>query len=153
MEVRHDDAAEGSLLSLRAVTVRYGGNEPALHATTLDFPRGEFAVLLGPSGAGKSSLLRAVNRLVPASGKIVHAEIGELTTTASIRAARRQCGMVFQQHQLVRRLSALANVLHGRLGRHPVWRTWWPLPQAERELALRCLERVGLFAKALVRVD
>jgi phosphonate transport system ATP-binding protein len=61
--------------------------------------------------------------------------------------------MVFQQHQLVRRLSALANVLHGRLGRHPAWRTWWPLPRAEQLLALRCLERVGLGDKALHRVD
>jgi phosphonate transport system ATP-binding protein len=50
-------------------------------------------------------------------------------------------------------MSALANVLHGRLGRYSAWRTWWPLPRADRELALRCLDRVGLFAKALARVD
>ena len=154
MQARHDDGlVEGSLLSLRDVSVSYGGNVHALHPTTLDFREGEFVVLLGPSGAGKSSLLRSLNGLVPASGRVVHAGIGELTTNAAIRAARRRCGMVFQQHQLVRRLSALANVLHGRLGRHPFWRTWWPLPRADRELALRCLDRVGLFAKALSRVD
>ena len=145
--------AGGALLSLRAVSVRYAGDVPALQPTMLDFRAGEFAVLLGPSGAGKSSLLRAVNGLTAASGKIVHAGIGEMATSAAIRAARRRTGMVFQQHHLVRRQSALANVLQGRLGRYPAWRTFWPLPRRDRELALRCLERVGLFDKALVRVD
>src|SRR5436305_3393279 len=146
MQARHEHGlVEGSLLSLHDVSVRYGDNAPALHPTTLDFQEGALTVLLGPSGAGKSSLLRSLNGLVPASGRVVHAGIGELTTNAAIRAARRRCGMVFQQHQLVRRLSALANVLHGRLSRHPAWRTWWPLPRADREHALRCLVRLGLL--------
>ena len=142
------------LLSLHEVTVRYAGGVEALKSTTLDFHKGELVVLLGPSGAGKSSLLRALNGLAPvASGQVVHAGIGALISRSAIRAARRRTGMIFQQHQLVRRMTALANVLHGRLGRHPAWRTWWPLPRADRELALRCLERVGLGAKALTRVD
>jgi len=145
--------SKGPLLSLRAVSVRYDGAVPALQPTMLDFHAGEFAVLLGPSGAGKSSLLRAVNGLAAASGEVIHAGIGELATSAAIRAARRRTGMVFQQHHLVRRQSALANVLQGRLGRYPAWRTLWPLPRRDRELALRCLERVGLFDKALARVD
>jgi phosphonate transport system ATP-binding protein len=142
------------LLSLRDVIVRYGGDVVALQPTNLDFHERELVILLGSSGAGKSSLLRAINGLsAVASGEVTHGGIGALTTKSAIRAARRRTGMVFQQHQLVRRMTALANVLHGRLGRYPAWRTWWPLPRADRELALRCLDRVGLFAKALARVD
>lgn len=142
------------MLSLRDVSVRYGRDIVALQSATVDFHNRELVVLLGPSGAGKSSLLRAINGLAAASsGRVIHSGIGELTTTAAIRAARRRTGMVFQQHHLVRRMTALANVLHGRLGRHPAWRTWWPLPRADRELALRSLDRVGLFGKAEARVD
>jgi len=145
---------DGPLLSLRSVSVRYGREAPALHPTVLDFRAGELVVLLGPSGAGKSSLLRAVNGLATAaSGQVIHAGIGALSTSAAIRAARRRTGMVFQQHHLVRRQSALVNVLQGRLGHHPAWRTLWPLPRRDRAVALRCLERVGLFDKALTRVD
>jgi phosphonate transport system ATP-binding protein len=143
-----------SLLELCEVTVCYAGGVQALQPTTLQLCAGELVVLLGPSGAGKSTLLRALNGLsAVTSGKIVRAGIGTLTSKSAIRAARRAPGMVFQQHQLVRRMTALANVLHGRLGGYSAWRTLWPLPRADRELALRCLDQVGLFGKALARVD
>jgi phosphonate transport system ATP-binding protein len=144
--------SSGPLLALRDVSVRYGA-AIALQPTTLEFPDPGFVVLLGPSGAGKSSLLRAVNGLAPASGELFHRGVGLVQGTRTLRAARRRTGMVFQQHQLVRRLSALDNVLHGRLAHHPAWRTLWPLPRAEQALALRCLERVGLGARASARVD
>jgi phosphonate transport system ATP-binding protein len=60
--------------------------------------------------------------------------------------------MVFQQHQLIDRLSVLDNVLIGRLGYHSLWRTLLPLPEADRRMALSALERVGLIDKAMVRV-
>lgn len=142
------------MLSLREVSVRHAGGVQALRPTTLALYPGQLVAVLGPSGAGKSTLLRTLNGLVAASsGNITYAGIGSLTTRAQLRAARRRTGMIFQQHQLVRRMTALANVLHGRLGRYPVWRTLWPLPRADRELALRCLDQVGLFGKALARVD
>ena len=61
--------------------------------------------------------------------------------------------MVFQHHQLIERHTALQNVLTGRLAYHSTWRSLFPLPRAELEYALRCLERVGLGEKALARVD
>jgi phosphonate transport system ATP-binding protein len=61
--------------------------------------------------------------------------------------------MIFQQHQLIGRLSVLRNVLTGRLGHHSTLRTFLPAPHADRLIALDCLDRVGLLDKALARVD
>ena len=61
--------------------------------------------------------------------------------------------MIFQQHHLVGRLSALQNVLTGRLGYHSAVRTLWPLPRRDREIALEALDRVGLLHKALERAS
>jgi phosphonate transport system ATP-binding protein len=142
------------ILETKGVRVVYRGGRVALHPTDLSFRPGELTVLLGPSGAGKSSLLRTLNGLIqPSEGAVIHRGIGPLTTPAAIRSARRATGMVFQQHQLMRRQSALSNVLQGRLCRHSTVRTFWPLPRRDRVLALECLGRVGLFEKALSRVD
>jgi phosphonate transport system ATP-binding protein len=61
--------------------------------------------------------------------------------------------MIFQQHQLIRRHTALQNVLLGRIGYHTTLRSMFPLPRAEQHIALECLERVGLLEKATERVD
>jgi phosphonate transport system ATP-binding protein len=61
--------------------------------------------------------------------------------------------MVFQQHQLIGRLSALTNVLTGRLASHGALRTLLPMSRADKHLALAALERVGLLDRALERVD
>ena len=61
--------------------------------------------------------------------------------------------MIFQQHQLLGRLTVLQNVLLGRLGHYSAWRTLFPMPADEQAWALDCLGRVGLFEKALVRCD
>lgn len=141
-------------ISVRDLSVCYPGGVRALWPTTLGFRRGEFTVLLGSSGAGKSSLLRSLNGLTAGvTGTVEHAKIGLLKSRSAIRAARRQTAMVFQQHQLMRRTTALTNVLHGRLGHHSLLRSVFPLPRSDRELALRCLDRVGLFGKALSRVN
>src|SRR5690606_4479685 len=66
-----------------------------------------------------------------------------------VRQARADIGYIFQQFNLVGRLSVLANVLIGRLGRMPRWRGSLGLFSAEeKELAMASLERVGLAAFA-----
>lgn len=61
--------------------------------------------------------------------------------------------MIFQQHQLIVRQTALQNVLVGRIGHHSWLRGLFPLPKTEVLTALECLDRVGLLKKAMERVD
>lgn len=142
------------MLRVENLSKFYPGGVKALFPANLDFHSGEFTVLLGPSGAGKSTLLRCLNLLTtPYTGKITSAQLGEIDSPRAIRAHRRQTGMIFQQHQLIPRYSALDNVLMGRAGYHSFLRSLFPLPQKDQMFALACLERVGLIHKALDRVD
>jgi phosphonate transport system ATP-binding protein len=141
------------MISLKDVSVQYP-SIIALHPTTIHFARGEFTVLLGRSGAGKSTLLRCLNLLNrPSSGTVWVDDLGALERRRAIREHRRRTAMIFQQHQLIGRNSALKNVLVGRLGYHSFFRSMFPFPGEEQKIALESLERVGLLSKALERVD
>ena len=143
------------MLNLDKVTVRYANRVTALEEASASFPRGRFIVLLGPSGAGKSTLLRCLNGLVrPTSGKVLSGEGGNiLGSSGALRRHRQRTGMIFQQHHLIGRLTALQNVLMGRLSFHNTFRSLLPLPRADRLLALEALDRVGLADRALHRAD
>jgi phosphonate transport system ATP-binding protein len=142
------------MIELRDVWVRYPSGLTALEGIDLTFRRGQFTVLIGPSGAGKSTLLRCLNMLIrPTRGMVAVDGLSEVTRHRRIRDHRRSAGMIFQQHHLIGRYTALQNVLTGRLGYHPWWRTVWPLSRAEQRLALECLERVGLLGRALDRAE
>jgi phosphonate transport system ATP-binding protein len=112
--------------------------------------------LLGPSGAGKTTLLRCVARLTdPDAGEIVAAghPMHRLHGRA-LRSARRDIGFVFQQFNLVRRRSAIDNVLGGRLAAVPLWRiVIGQYGIADRRDAYAALERVGLLDHAAQRAD
>lgn len=117
---------------------------------------GEFVALLGPSGAGKTTLFRCIAGLTPLDGGTVVVNQRELQTLhgAQLYAARREIGVIFQQFNLVRRLTALHNVLAGRLGHVSTWRTVLRrFPAAERQWAYACLDRVGLLDYAYQRAD
>jgi phosphonate transport system ATP-binding protein len=141
------------LLQLCGLGVVYGTGQRALHAANLTVNQGEFLVLLGPSGAGKSTLLRAINGLVSPTEGTVQFEGEEVHGRAALRRLRTRVGMVFQQHQLIGRLTALDNVLTGRLGLHTGWRTLSPMGREDRLIALQALENVGLLDFALRRCD
>jgi phosphonate transport system ATP-binding protein len=70
-----------------------------------------------------------------------------------VRKHRRQTAMIFQQHQLIGRRTAWDNILMGRLAYYSTLRSLLPLPRRDQALALECLARVGLFSKAMERVD
>jgi phosphonate transport system ATP-binding protein len=128
----------------------------ALDHVDLAIAPGEFVVVIGPSGAGKTTFLRAINRLVePTSGTVRVA--GRAVTgadPAELREARRRIGTIFQQFNLVRRATVLANVLAGRLGYVPVLPSLFGrFPAGDRALALECLARVGLADYAERRAD
>jgi phosphonate transport system ATP-binding protein len=141
------------MIQLRGISVQFG-DVVALHPTSLAFGQGQFTVLLGASGAGKSTLLRCLNLMrQPRTGIIDVAGLGSLQNRQTLQTHRRQTGMIFQQHQLIGRRSALQNVLMARLGYHSTLRSLFPLSQKEQIIGLQSLERVGLLHKALSRVD
>lgn len=142
-----------AIVGLTNVGVTYANGVAALDSVSLELNRGEFAVVLGSSGAGKSTLLRTINYLnPPTQGKVWADGLGDLSNPQTLRSHRQRTGMIFQQHQLIERHSALQNVLMGRLAYHSFWRSLLPLPQTDQKLALDCLERVGLINKALTPV-
>lgn len=146
---------ENKLLAVSNFSVSYGDGNFAISDVNFSLFDGEFVVLLGSSGAGKSTLLRSLNGLVGGcSGSIQSRDHGEIRSCSKrlLRTHRRDTAMVFQQHQLIDRLSVLDNVLIGRLGYHSCLRTFLPLPEADRRMALSALERVGLLDKAMDRV-
>lgn len=142
-------------LILENVAVTYANGVAALQPTSLSFEQGRFVVLIGPSGAGKSTLLRCLNGLVrPTNGDVLADGIGSIfTSSVVLRRHRRSVGMVFQQHHLIGRLTAMRNVLVGRLGAYGGLRSLLPPPRADRLLALAALERLGLADRALDRAD
>lgn len=97
---------------------RYGNGTQGLNDVSFSVYPGEFIAVIGPSGAGKSTLLRSVNKLhdVTEGRILIGGEDISKARGSRLRTLRRQIGMIFQNYNLVYRLSVLQNVLHGRLG-------------------------------------
>jgi phosphonate transport system ATP-binding protein len=122
-------------------------NRPILKGINFHINSGEFVVLLGLNGAGKSTLLRSLMGLVPIAQGEIYINDMEMTPQ-TLPKIRRYMGMLFQGGGLIRQLSALDNVLCGRLGVRTTWQTLWGFPQRDRQLALQLLEDLGLRAQA-----
>ena len=141
------------MIYLESIGVTYNNGTVALENISLEFVTGEFTVLLGSSGAGKSTLLRCLNFLtIPTKGQVIIEGLGSLNNPEVLRKHRQKTGMIFQQHQLIPRQTALKNVLIGRLAYHSTLRSLFPLPKIDQIIALDCLDRVGLLNKALTPV-
>ncbi|MFN0163087.1 MAG: phosphonate ABC transporter ATP-binding protein [Burkholderiales bacterium] len=138
-------------LAVRAIGKTYGGRR-ALDGVSFEVRENEFVALLGPSGAGKTTLIRCMAGLLePDTGSVW---VNGLDVAGLRGRARRHVALVFQQFNLVNRLSALDNVLAGRLGHVHPWRGWTRrFSRADRLLALESLDRVGLLAHASQRAD
>lgn len=132
------------------------GERRVFDGFSLSAEPGEFVALLGPSGAGKTTLLRCIARLIdPDGGDIIAAghPMHQLRGR-NLRAARRDIAFVFQQFNLVRRRSAISNVLAGRLAAVPLWRVvLGRYPADNRRAAYAALERVSLLDQAMQRAD
>lgn len=142
------------MIEIRGLVKRYGA-VTALDGVDLRVRAGEMLVVLGPSGAGKSTLLRAINRLVPFDAGAVSVDGTAVPAEgAALRAVRRRIGMIFQDHNLVPRLTVLKNVLTGRLGSLPLLASLAQVfSQRDIDIAMRCLERVELHGRAWDRAD
>jgi len=143
-------------LHIRNLRKEYRAGEPVLRDVSLDIDDHGLTAIIGPSGTGKSTLVRCINRLVePTSGQILFRgqDLARLPPR-ELRLARRRIGMVFQEYNLVERLSVIENVLCGRLGYVPVWRAWLRrFPEADVECAFQLLDAVGLGDHATKRAD
>jgi phosphonate transport system ATP-binding protein len=143
------------VLRVDGLVHRYG-SRTVLDGVSLDVHAGEVVAVIGPSGAGKTTLFRGITRLVrPLAGEIsVAGRRLSSSNGADLRATRREIALIFQQFNLVRRLSALDNVLAGHLADLPTWRVLLRRPgRAVRAHALGCLAEVGLAELAAVRAD
>lgn len=132
------------------------GRVRALDDVSFAVPEGQLCVIIGLSGSGKSTLLRHLNGLhEPTAGSVtVLGERVEQLTGAELRALRSKVGFVFQQFNIIGRLSCLENVLSGALGRLRGPRMGvLSYPKSLRQEALAQLERVGLGDRAFQRTD
>jgi phosphonate transport system ATP-binding protein len=109
----------------------------------LEMPRGKFIAIVGPSGAGKTSLLGCLAGILPPSeGEVVFQCVQGCHHSPP--AFRKRLGIVFQNFLLIGNGTLLHNVLCGRLGRYPWWRTLAGFPRSDRVEAFEILARLGL---------
>jgi phosphonate transport system ATP-binding protein len=144
------------MLTLKNLDMSYVPGKPVLTDINLEIAARGITAIIGPSGTGKSTLIRCINRLVePTGGAILFdgADLAQLSGRA-LRHARRHIGMVFQEYNLVERLTVMENLLCGRLGFVSSWRAWRRRFGAEDVAqAFDLLDTVGLAEFANRRAD
>jgi phosphonate transport system ATP-binding protein len=144
------------MLSVTNLEKTYPGGERALRGVSLEVTGNETMAVIGPSGAGKSTFIRCINRLTEPSGGTVELDDVEVTATSGsdLRAVRRDMGMVFQEFNLVERLTVMENVLSGRLGYVSTWEALRrKFSGDDIERAYEVLDRVGLSGHENDRAD
>ncbi|WP_418285962.1 phosphonate ABC transporter ATP-binding protein [Halorubrum sp. DTA46] len=125
----------------------YPTGDEALKDVSTQIEGNEIVAMIGPSGAGKSTFIRCINRLTEPTEGEVRLDDTELTTLSDddLRAARRDIGMVFQEYNLVERLTVMENVLSGRLGYVSNWQAFRRnFPSEDVARAYEILDTVGL---------
>ncbi len=144
------------MLKLKHLSKAYVAGTPVLQDVSLEISARGVTAIIGASGTGKSTLIRCINRLVePTAGEILFdgADLAQLGRR-SLRRARRHIGMVFQEYNLVERLTVMENLLSGRLGYVSAWRAWRrQFPPDDIRRAWELLDMVGLAAFANQRAD
>lgn len=135
------------LVKFEHVSKCYSNGVRALRSIDLTIKSGEFISVIGPSGAGKSTFLRSINCLNRISEGKIFLEGEEITKKRGkqLRLARRSVGMIFQNYNLVYRLSVLQNVLHGRLGyKQGIRGLFGNYTEEEKLEAIDLIEELGL---------
>jgi phosphonate transport system ATP-binding protein len=149
-------AAARPILRIEGLAKVYPTGTRALSSVDLTVDRPEVIAIIGSSGAGKSTLIRCINRLVePTAGRIdLHGTDIVAASRRELRAIRRRIGMIFQEYNLVERLTVMENVLCGRLGYVGLIATLrWSYAPEDIAGAFALLERVGLKGYQDTRAD
>ncbi|NBX91372.1 MAG: phosphonate ABC transporter ATP-binding protein, partial [Betaproteobacteria bacterium] len=143
-------------LRIDDISKTFASGRPALDQVSFVLEPAEMVALIGASGSGKSTLLRHIAGFLPADAGAIEV-FGRVTQrnghiAGNIRELRADIGFVFQQFNLVNRLTVLTNVLTGLLFRVPLWRSLLArFNRAEREAALTELAAVGIAEQAYQR--
>jgi len=143
-------------IEVRGLSKEYRRGVPVLRDVSIAFPDRGITAVIGPSGTGKSTLIRCINRLVePTAGEILfHGKDITKLRRRELREMRRRIGMVFQEYNLVERLTVMENVLSGRLGYVTPFKAWLrKYLQADINAAFDLLDTVGLTPHANQRAD
>ena len=144
------------MLTITDLVKRYPTGARALNGVSITVDEPQVIAVIGSSGAGKSTLIRCINRLVePTSGRVV---LDDTDVTAvsrrALRNVRRRMGMIFQEYNLVERLTVMENILSGRLGYVSFMRAFRRnYPPEDIRAAYELLERVGLSGYENTRAD
>ncbi len=144
------------MLDVKNLQKTYPTGDEALTGVSVAIEGSETVAMIGPSGAGKSTFIRCINRLTEPTDGTVTLDETQLTKLddEALRAARRDIGMIFQEYNLVERLTVMENVLTGRLGYVSTWQAFRrSFPPDDIERAYEILDRVGLGGMANKRVD
>ncbi|HEY1608473.1 MAG TPA: phosphonate ABC transporter ATP-binding protein [Paraburkholderia sp.] len=147
-------------IRIERLSKTFGNGRKALDEIHLRIGTGEMVALIGASGSGKSTLLRHVAGFIAADPQPSRIEIlgrpiqQDGRIVREVRRIRRDISFVFQQFNLVNRLTVQTNVLIGALARLPFWRRLTGcFPRGERELSLQALGEVGIAAHAHERAS
>lgn len=145
-----------TILAVKGLEKTYPTGQRALSGVDLVIDKPQVIAVIGSSGAGKSTFIRCINRLVePSKGSI---KLGDLELTSldgnALRNVRRRIGMIFQEFNLVERLSVMQNVLCGRLGYVGLFASLrYRFPPDDIQAAFELLDRVGLSGYHNQRAD
>ena len=144
------------MLEIEELSKVYPTGTEALERVSLSVDTPQVVTIIGPSGAGKSTLIRCINRLVqPTSGRVVLDGTNVVALPQrELRKIRRRIGMIFQEFNLVERLTVMENLLSGRLGYVSFWRAYCrKFPPEDVAAAFKLLDRVGLSGYQNTRAD
>lgn len=142
------------MLEVKHLAKSYQKDKPALTDINFKIDPGNFVAIIGPSGAVKTTILRSLNQLIKddAGEILLDGEDIRSANKSELRKLRRQIGMIFQNYNLVERLTVLENVLHGRLGyKSTLAGVMGRYTEDEKREALDLLDKVGLSESALQR--